>query len=224
MNSHPICSHSTKKMTSECLDCRMQNWELSHSRNREEKIEKSFLSRSTSIRFATNDAYNPFSDEPKAMIREMGNAELFELCEPIPKVQYSECLLYCNQEILYYTCGHLLVETNPAKIFIKATRCFLNPAHRHQDDLVVLGTAKTEAQKEHFVPHNARKRCTKKNSVGIHDRFLKDSTYRDSQLKNWLDWKDVHLRWTKLMQENHSYCPLPEEFERYRKKWVYHTE
>ena len=28
-----------------------------------------------------NNAYNPFSDESKAMIREMGNVELFELCE-----------------------------------------------------------------------------------------------------------------------------------------------
>ena len=26
-------------------------------------------------------SYNPFSDESKAMIREMGNVELFELCE-----------------------------------------------------------------------------------------------------------------------------------------------
>ena len=35
--------------------------------------------------------YNPFSDDSKAMIREMGNVELFELCETIPEVQCSEC-------------------------------------------------------------------------------------------------------------------------------------
>ena len=78
---------------------------------------------------------NPLSDESKAMIREMGNVELFELCEPIPKVQCSECLLCWNQEILHCTCGHLLVETNPAKIFTMATRCFLNPALRHQNGM-----------------------------------------------------------------------------------------
>ena len=44
-----------------------------------------------------NNAHNPLSDELKAMIREMGNVELFELCETIPKVQCSECLLYWNQ-------------------------------------------------------------------------------------------------------------------------------
>ena len=37
-----------------------------------------------------NNVYNPFSDDSKAMIREMDNVELFELCETIPKVQCSE--------------------------------------------------------------------------------------------------------------------------------------
>ena len=41
-----------------------------------------------------NNVYNPFSNDSKAMIREMGNVELFELCETIPKVQCSRCLLY----------------------------------------------------------------------------------------------------------------------------------
>ena len=33
------------------------------------------------------------------MIRELGNVELFELCETLPKVQCSHCLLYWNQGI-----------------------------------------------------------------------------------------------------------------------------
>ena len=41
-----------------------------------------------------NNAYNPLSEESKVMIREMGNVELFELCETIPKVQCSQCLLH----------------------------------------------------------------------------------------------------------------------------------
>ena len=36
------------------------------------------------------NVHNPFSDDAKTMIREMGNVELFELCETIPKVQCSE--------------------------------------------------------------------------------------------------------------------------------------
>ena len=54
-----------------------------------------------------SNAYNPFSEKSKKMIRDMGNAELFELCQTIPKVQCSECLLYWNQGIVYRTCGPL---------------------------------------------------------------------------------------------------------------------
>ena len=65
-----------------------------------------------------NSAHNPFSDESKAMIREMGNVELFELCETIPKVQCSECLLYWNQGIVSCTCGHLLRERESSQNFL----------------------------------------------------------------------------------------------------------
>ena len=64
-----------------------------------------------------SNAYNPFSEESKVMIREMGNVKLFELCETIPKVQCSECLLHWNQGIVYCTCGHLLVESESSQHF-----------------------------------------------------------------------------------------------------------
>ena len=64
-----------------------------------------------------NNVYNPVSDDSKAMIREMGNVELFELCETIPKVQCSECLLYWNQGVIYCTYGHLLVESESSQYF-----------------------------------------------------------------------------------------------------------
>ena len=59
-----------------------------------------------------NNVHNTFSKNSKAMIREMGNVELFELCETIPKVQCTECFLYWNQGVIYCTCGHLLVESS----------------------------------------------------------------------------------------------------------------
>ena len=61
-----------------------------------------------------NNVYNPFSKNSKAMIREVGNVELFELCETTPKVQGSQCLLYWNQGIVHCTCGQCLIVTaNP---------------------------------------------------------------------------------------------------------------
>ena len=58
-----------------------------------------------------NSVYNPFSKNSKAMIREVGNVDLFELCETIPKVQCSHCLLYWNQGIVYCTCGQCLIDS-----------------------------------------------------------------------------------------------------------------
>ena len=162
-----------------------------------------------------NNVYNPLSDDSKAMIREMGNVELFELCETIPKVQCSECLLYWNQGVIYCTCGHLLVESESSqKIYKWRLDALSIPLYvikkgrphgtRH---------GKTDAQKEHFVAYNARKSCIKKNYDGIHDRFQRDPAYRDSQLKiGWTEEKCIAMH--KLAQEDHSCCPSSEEYER----------
>ena len=64
-----------------------------------------------------NNAYHPFSVMSKKMIKDMGNVELFELCETIQKVQCSECLLYLNQGIVNCICGHLLVEIESSQKF-----------------------------------------------------------------------------------------------------------
>ena len=66
-----------------------------------------------------NNVYNPFSNNSKAMIHELGNVELFELCETVPKVQCSHCLLHWNQGIVYCTCGHFLVDSESRRKFNK---------------------------------------------------------------------------------------------------------
>ena len=98
---------------------------------------------------------------------------------------FSECLLHWNQGIVYCTCGHLLREHKSSRHL-----------HRWQLDVLSIPNyvikkgrphskrhGKTEAQKEHIIAHNARKRCIKKSFEGIHDRFQKDLKFRDSQLK-----------------------------------------
>ena len=66
-----------------------------------------------------NNVSNPFSKNSKAMVRELGNVEVFELCETAPKVQCSHCLLYWNQGIVYCTCGHCLIDSEPSRKFYK---------------------------------------------------------------------------------------------------------
>ena len=107
------------------------------------------------------NSYNPFSEESKVMIRDMGNVELFEPCETIPNVQCSECLLYGNQGFVYCICGHLLKESEASQHFhhwrldaFSFENCVIKKVRlrgaRH---------GKTEAQKEYFIAHNARRRC-----------------------------------------------------------------
>ena len=135
-----------------------------------------------------NNVYTPFSNNSKAMIRELGNVELFELCETTPKVQCSQCLLHWNQGIVYCTCGHFLVESESRRKFIKLRLDALSIPH----NVIKKGRChgarhgKTEEQKECHIAFNAWKRCRKRvdsqdeHYKGVHDRFLRDQVYRES--------------------------------------------
>ena len=98
------------------------------------------------------------------MIREMGNVELFELCETVPKVQCSHCLLYWNQGIVYCTCGQFLIDSESRRKFDKLRLDATIP-----DYVVKARHGKTEVQREYHIAWNAWKRCCKKvDSQGEH--------------------------------------------------------
>ena len=173
-----------------------------------------------------NNAYNPFSDNSKAMIREMGNVELFELCETIPKVQCSQCLLNWNRGVIYGTCGQLLVESESSRNFYKCRLDALSIPHYEIKKRRPHGVrhGKTEAQKQYHIAFNAWKRCRKRvdgqdeHYEGIRHRFLRDPVYRDSHLKiGWTEQKCIGM--DKLAQENHSYSLSRDELQRYQKHW-----
>ena len=65
-----------------------------NSRVREfvKKIESHPLRQDVQTDLQQNNAYNPLSEKSKKMIQDMGNVELFEFCETIPKVQCKDCL------------------------------------------------------------------------------------------------------------------------------------
>ena len=143
-----------------------------------------------------NNVYNSLSNNSKAMIRELGNVELFELCETIPKVQCSHCLLYWSQGIVYCTCGQFLVESESRRKFNRLRLDALSIPHY----VIKKGRGhgaryvKTEEQKEYHIAWNAWKRCCKKVDsqgelfTGIHDKFPRDQVYRESQLA--IGWTD----------------------------------
>ena len=161
-----------------------------------------------------NNVDNPFSNNSKAMIREVGNVELFELCETIPKVQCSQCLLYWNQGVIYCTCGHFSVESESRRKFNKLRLDALSVPHYVIKKVRLHGArhGKTEEQKEYHIAFNAWKRCRKRVDAqeehykGIHDRFQRDQVYRESQLKiGWTEQKCIEM--DELAQQDHTYRP-----------------
>ena len=109
------------------IDCRVPG--LSHSVVKEaehlrvqelvQRIENHPRRAALQADLQQNNVYNPFSNNSKEMIREVGNVELFELCETTPKVQCSQCLLYWNQGIVYCTCGQCLIYGESRRKFNK---------------------------------------------------------------------------------------------------------
>ena len=124
-----------------------------------------------------------------------------------------------NQGIVYCTCGHLLRESESSQNFRRWRLDAFSIPHYVIKKERPRGArhGKTEAQKQHFWAHNAR-RCIRKNDDGIHDRFQRDPVYRDSQLK--IGWtKEKCIAMDELAQEDHSYRLSYEEYERYQKHW-----
>ena len=74
-----------------------------------------------------SQSFNPFSQESKEMIHEVGNIELCELLETEPKAQCKVCLSYWDVGIVYCTCGHFLRNgTEENKKFVQYTMDLLS--------------------------------------------------------------------------------------------------
>ena len=83
---------------------------------------------------------------------------------------------------------------------------------------------KTEIQREYHQAWNAWKRCCKRidsqgeHFTGVHDRFLRDQVYRESQLA--IGWTGQMCKeWDELAKEDHTYHLTPEEKKRYQGQW-----
>ena len=166
-----------------------------------------------------NNACNPFSEKSKKMIKDMGNVELFELCETDPKVQCKGCLLYWNQGIVYCTCGHLL-SVNPADVSSDGHWIFSQSRTMslRRDDLMAIDMGRLKNKETIFFAHNLRKRCIKRKFEGIHDRLLKDPVFREAQLEHDRT-EEVCIQMDKDAQKDFTYRLTQEEYFRLRKNW-----
>ena len=109
-------------------------------------------------------SFNPFSQEAKQMIHEVGNIELCELLDTEPKAQCKVCLSYWDIGIVYCTCGHFLRKaTEENKKFIQYTMDLLSildyyikkgRPHGHR-------YGKKPGDKEYYIAHQLKKKCKK---------------------------------------------------------------
>ena len=117
------------------------------------------------------------------------------------------------------TCGHLLKESAANW---GAIQCALDLSiqnhvikkgqphgHRH---------GKTPQKKEYHQAHLLKKRCIKKHFKGIHDRFLKDPEFRESQLEHDRT-EEVCIRMDKDAQKDFTYHNTQAEHFPHGKNW-----
>ena len=166
-------------------------------------------------------AFNPFREESKDAIKAAGNTELCEIVDVEPKSQCRACLTYWNVSIVYCTCGHFLEDdtTENKKYISSVLDLFSIPnfyirkgqPHGHR-------YGKKEGSREFHTAKQLQKRCRKKQYENIHDRFIRDTSFRKTMIELGRS-EDVILEMDRLASEDHSHIATEEEIDVYRGNW-----
>ena len=166
-------------------------------------------------------AFNPFSKESKDAIKAAGNTELCEIVDVEPKAQCKACLAYWDVGIVYCTCGHFLQDdtTENKKYISSVLDLFSIPnfyirkgrPHGHR-------YGKKAGCKEFHTATQLQKRCRKKQYENIHDRFIRDMSFRKTMIELGRS-EEVILEMDRLASEDHSHIAKEEEIDVYRGNW-----
>ena len=173
-----------------------------------------------------NNVYNPFSENSKKMVREMGHVEYFELCASDPALQRSCCLTYWAEGIVFCTCGIRLTHTEETQRRNTKNFDLMSIPNFVIKKRVSHGAGHGKSEEQHlcFKSYNAWKRCRKhqdesgQNFAGILDRFQRDPENRKSQEElGWTEalWKEM----VEKLQEDHTYTLARAERLRYKSTW-----
>ena len=168
-----------------------------------------------------SQSFNPFSQESKQMIHEVGNIELCELLDTEPKTQCKVCLSYLDIGIVHCTCGHFLRKgTQENKKFIQYTMDLLSipdyyikkeRPHDHR-------YGKKPGDREYYIAHQHKKKCKKKYFQGIHDRFVRDDKFRRNMIEIGRT-EDLCRQMDDLADEDHTHHLTPQEVDNYKSNW-----
>ena len=169
--------------------------------------------------------FNPFSDESKVAIMAAGNTELCEIINVEPKLQCKVCLKHCSTEIIYCTCGHLMTNDSAEnRKYISAVldtfsipnfyiRKYRPHGHRY---------GKAPGCKDYYTANQLARKCCKKKYDSIHDRYIRDKTFRKAMIEVGRSEKIIK-EMDQLASEDHTYKATKAEIDVYRGNWWIHT-
>ena len=81
---------------------------------------------------------------------------------------------------------------------------------------------KSQGCKDYFTANQLAKKCRKKKYDSIHDRYIRDKTFRKSMIEVGRS-EQMLIEMDKLASEDHTYKASKEEIEFYRGNWWIHT-
>ena len=170
-------------------------------------------------------SFNAFSNESKVAIMDAGNIEISEIVNVEPKWQCKVCLNHCSTGVIYCVCGRLMTKDSAEnRKYISAILDTFsipnfyirkNRPHGHR-------YGKSQGCKEYFTANQLAKKCRKKKYDSIHDRFIRDKTFRKAMIEVGRS-EQMIIEMDKLASEDHTYKASKEEIEFYRGNWWIHT-
>ena len=154
-----------------------------------------------------------------------GNTEICEIVNVEPKWQCKVCIKHCSTGGICCTCGHLMTKDSAEnRMYISAVLDTFsipnfyirkNRPHGHR-------YGKAPGCKDYFTANQLAKKCRKKKYDSIHDRYIRDKTFRKSMIEVG---RSEHMikEMDKFASEDHTYKANKEEIEFYRGNWWIHT-
>ena len=170
-------------------------------------------------------SFNAFSDESKVAIMDARNTEICEIINVEPKWRCKVCLRHCNTGIIYCTCVHLMTNDSAEnrKYISAVLDTFSIPnfyIRKHRPHGHKYG--KAPGCKDYFTANQLGKKCRKKKYDSIHDRYIRDKTFRKAMIEVGRS-EQMIKEIGQLASEDHTYKATKEEIDLYRGNWWIHT-
>ena len=166
-------------------------------------------------------AFNPFSEKSKDAIMAAGNTELCEIINVEPKLQCKACLKHWSAGIMYCTCGHLMTDDSAEnKKYISAVLDLFAIPNFYTRKVRPHGHmyGKAPGCKEYHTANQLARKCRKKKYDSIHDRFIRDKTFRKAMIEVGRSEKII-IEMDQLASENHTHDATRAEIDVYRGNW-----